>query len=101
MRLVYAPRDLRDIDEILGYIQQRSPNGARIVSFAIEHTVQICADHPLSGTPTDEPHVYRWPLSGYRYTIFYRFDPARDVVEIVRVVHAARVRGLGQVPSDD
>ena len=100
MKLVYAPRALRDVDDILSYIQQRSAQGARSVSVAIEHTAEVCAEHPRGGTPTDEPHVYRWPLSAYRYTIYYRFDPATDVVEIVRVVHAARLRDPGRVPDD-
>ena len=101
MRLVYAPRALRDIDEILSHIQQTSVQGARSASIAIEHTAEVCAAHSRGGAPTYEPHVYRWPLSAYRYPIFYRFDPARDVVEIVRVVHAARVRDLGRVPDED
>jgi plasmid stabilization system protein ParE len=34
MRIVYAPRALRDIDEILAYIQERSPHGARVKNLA-------------------------------------------------------------------
>ena len=71
------------------------------MSVAIEHTAEVCAENPRCGTPTDVPHVYRWPLNAYRYTIYYRFDPASDVVEVVRVVHAARVRDLGRVPEED
>lgn len=100
MKLVYAPRALRDIDELLAFIHKRSPQGARRVSFAIEHTAEICAESPRGGAPTDEPYVYRWPLSSYRYTIFYRHDPTRDVVEIIRVVRASRIRNLRRIPGD-
>ena len=100
MTLVYSRRALSDIDDILGHIRQKSPQGSRSVSFAIEHAIQVCASHPRGGTPIDEPNVYRWPLSRYRYTIFYRFEPTQHVVEIVRVVHAALVRDLGRLPDD-
>lgn len=43
MKVVYAPRALRDIDDILAYIHQRSPIGARNVSLAIENTIHMCA----------------------------------------------------------
>ena len=59
MKVVYAPRALRDIDEILAYIHQRSPIGAHNVSLAIEDTVLMCALNPRTGTKTDEPDVYR------------------------------------------
>jgi hypothetical protein len=37
MKVVYAPTALRDIDDILAYIHQRNPIGARNVSLAIEY----------------------------------------------------------------
>ena len=46
MKIVYAPRALRDIDEILAYIHQRSPRGAHSVSLAIEYTIHMCALNP-------------------------------------------------------
>ncbi len=46
MKIVYAARALRDIDEILAYIQQRSPRGAHSASLAIEYTIRTCALNP-------------------------------------------------------
>ncbi len=57
MKIVYAPRALRDIDEILAYIHKRSPRGARSVSRAIEHTIEMCALNPHAVGGTDEPDV--------------------------------------------
>jgi plasmid stabilization system protein ParE len=48
MRIVYAPRALRDIDEILSYIHKRSPRGAHAVSLAIEYTIELCALNPCA-----------------------------------------------------
>ncbi len=98
MRLVYAPRALQDIDDILTFISARSLQGAHTVSVAIEHTINLCATNPYIGAKTDVPNVYRHPLARYRYTIFYRVDADRDLVEIVRVVHGAQVRDVRQVP---
>lgn len=100
MKVTYAPRALRDVDEILAYIQERSPSGAHNVSVAIERAVEACALNPRSGTRTDEPDVYRHPLRKYRYTIFYRVPSNADAVEVVRVVHGARVRSLRRPPTD-
>ena len=100
MKVVYAPRALRDIDEILAYIQRRSPRGAQSVSLAIEYTIHMCALNPRAGAKTDEPDVYRRPLGKYRYTIFYRLL-AGNGIEIARVTHGARVKDLSKLPTDD
>jgi plasmid stabilization system protein ParE len=97
MKVVYAPRALRDIGEILEYIHARSPSGARKVSLAIEYSIHACAMTPRAGTRTDEPNIYRRPLGKYRYTIFYRAQG--DGIEVVRVVHSARVKRLSSVPG--
>lgn len=97
MKVVYAPRALRDIGEILEYVHTRSPSGARNVSLAIEYSIHACALTPRAGGRTDEPNVYRRPLGKYRYTIFYR--TRTNGIEVIRVVHSARVRQLSNVPD--
>jgi plasmid stabilization system protein ParE len=101
MRVIYAPRALRDVDDILAYTHRRSHSGARNVSLAIEHAVELCALNPHGGAGTNLPGVYRRPLSKYRYTIFYRTLFDTNAIEIVRVVHGARVRNLRHLPRDD
>lgn len=100
MRIVYARRALRDIDEILAYIHTRSPRGAHGVSLAIEYAIQMCALNPYAAAKTDEPNLYRRPIGRHRYTIFYRPLPNDDGIEIARVVHSARVRDLGAMPEN-
>jgi plasmid stabilization system protein ParE len=101
MKIVYAPRALRDIDEILAYIRKRSPRGAHNVSLAIEHTIHTCALNPRGSPETDEPNVHRCPLGKYRCTIFYRRLVNEAGIEIVRVVRSARVKNLRKVPAED
>jgi plasmid stabilization system protein ParE len=36
----------------------------------------------------------------YPYTIFYRIDAERGLVEIARVIHGGRVKDLRQMPED-
>ena len=55
MKIVYASRALRDINDILAYINKRSPQGARSVSLAIEHAIRMCAINPHASGMTDEP----------------------------------------------
>lgn len=99
MKVRYAPRALRDIDNILAYIHERSPRGARNVSLAIEHAIQMCAFKPRASAETDEPNVHRRPLGKYRYTIFYRAIANNAGIEVIRVVHGALVKSLGKVPD--
>jgi plasmid stabilization system protein ParE len=101
MRIIYAPRALRDIDEILAYVQKRSPSGASKLSIAIERAIEKCASNPRIGVKTALPGVYRWPLGKYRYTIFYRVLADEDAIQIARVVRGARVRNLRRLPADD
>ena len=100
MRIIYAPRALRDVDEILAYVQKRSPSGAHNLSIAIESAIEMCALNPHIGVRTDRPHLYRWPLRRYRYAIYYRVLPNEDAVEIARVIRAARIKNLGRLPPD-
>ena len=101
MKIVYAPRALRDIDEILSYIHQRSPRGAHAVSQAIEHTIELCALNPRATARTNVPNLYRRPLSKYRYTVFYRVLAGQQGIEVARIIHGARVKDLHTLPDDD
>jgi plasmid stabilization system protein ParE len=101
MKIIYAPRALRDIDEILAYIKKRSPRGAHRVSLAIETASRRCALNLRATGKTDEPDVYRSPLGKYRYTVFYRALPDRAGIEVARVVHIARVKNLERMPDEE
>lgn len=35
----------------------------------------------------------------YPYTIFYRVDAARALVEIARVIYSGRIQDLGKLPA--
>lgn len=100
MKVVYAERARQDIDDIYASIAPHSQVSAQRVEDLIRATCEGLADFPFAFAATDEPGVRRVPLVRYPYTVFYRVDAARAVVEIARVIHSARVRDLGRLPDD-
>jgi plasmid stabilization system protein ParE len=100
MKIIYAPRALRDVAEILAYIGERSPRGAHRISVAIEKAIGLCARHRGATGRTDEPGVYRHPLGKYRYTIFYRVLVDEAGIEVARVVRSGRVKNLNRIPDN-
>lgn len=99
MKVVYAERARRDIGDIYDAIGAHNPTAAQRVEQMIRGVCEGLADFPYAASATDEPNVRRLPLVRYPYTIFYRVDLNRNLVEIARVVHSARIRDLGSVPE--
>ena len=100
MKVVYAERARRDIADIYDSIARHNPAAAQRVENTIRALCQGLADFPYAAAATDEPGVRRIPLVRFPYTIFYRVDSTRRVVEIARVLHGARVQDLGKMPGD-
>ena len=101
MKVVYADRARQDIAAIYDYIALSNVRAAQTVEDAIRGTCDALADFPFAAPSTDEPNVRRAPLVRYPYTIFYRVDEQRELVQIARVIHAARVQRPGSMPDDD
>lgn len=101
MKVVYAERAVHDIGEIYDTIAQQNATAAQRVEDFIHMTCNGLADFPFASAATDEPNVRRVPLVRYPYTVFLRIDPMRDLVEIARVIHSARVKALGSLPEDE
>ena len=101
MKVVFAERARDDIANIYDEIALHSRPAARRVEDFIRRQCERLGDFPHVGTSIDEPDVYRLPLLRYPYTIFYRVNNARQVLEIARVIHGARIRNLKQLPGND
>lgn len=99
MRLVFAERARQDIDDIYNAIAASNPAAALRVVRAIRSQCELAADFPFASAATDEPDVRRLPIVRLPYTIFFRVRPGRDVVEIARILHSARVTDLRQMPK--
>ena len=98
MRTRLLPVALRDIGSIHRWLSVRSMDAADRIETSIFETIEFLGEHPGLGSPTDERRVYRWPMTDYRYTIFYRIRFEENTVEILRVVDGRRVRNLRRVP---
>jgi plasmid stabilization system protein ParE len=88
-----------DIREIIEYIRERSPQGARRVESRLRSAMLLLASFPNGGHRrddlTDEPLRF-WTV--HSYVIAYR--PNQRPIEIVRILHGARdLRALFQPPK--
>ena len=88
MKVRYTRRALRQMADILDYIEARSPQGADNVSRRLQAVIRLLADHPEAGRVTNKGNYRRIVASPYPYVIFYRSDAAGIVIHGVR--HAAR-----------
>lgn len=85
----YRAQALADIDEIFGYLEERSPSGARNVLRAIYAGIHLIAEQPLGSPRTDDPNVRVKIVRRYRYKIFYSV-PDEETIEILHVRHTSR-----------
>ena len=88
MKVRYTRRALRQMTEILDFIEARSPSGAENVKRRLQGIIDLLADHPNSGRTTNKGSLRRFIVSPYPYIVFYRADATGIVIHGVR--HAAR-----------
>lgn len=88
MKLLYRPRALRDLIEIVEYIGQDDPLAAVNVRVRIEQSLLVLRQHPLIGRATDLPGLHQWSIPGLPYAAYYRVTK-REIV-IARVLHGRR-----------
>ncbi|MCA6110355.1 type II toxin-antitoxin system RelE/ParE family toxin [Bradyrhizobium sp. CNPSo 4026] len=88
MNIRYTRRALRQIDQVLTYIEAQSPQGAVHVRDRIAALVALLLEHPCAGRATSRPNVRRLPVNPHPYLIDYRVT-ATEII-IMRFRHAAR-----------
>lgn len=75
---------LADLDGIVEYVAEHSPQGARRVTQRIRSLVEQLSDHPLLGKQTVEPSIRRLTTAPYPYLIFYEVTGSDIIVHAVR-----------------
>lgn len=88
MRVRYTLPALADLDTILDYIAERSPQGARNVHARIHAVLELLQTYPYIGTPTRDLSIRRMTTTPYPYLIFYEVAGEDLIVHAVR--HGAR-----------
>jgi toxin ParE1/3/4 len=88
VKVRFSPRAAADIDDIIRYIEERSPAGARSVAQGIHTAVQFIGERPEAAERTDNPQVRVKLVRRYPYRIFYTI--ADDAIIILHVRHTSR-----------
>jgi toxin ParE1/3/4 len=88
VKLRYTLRGAAELDKVLVYIEERSPQGARHVRARIQAIVNLLVQHPHAGQLTSKGRLRRVVASPYPYLIFYH--ATGDALIIHGVRHTAR-----------
>jgi plasmid stabilization system protein ParE len=88
MRVRWLRTALRNLDDEASFIAADDPDAARAVVRRVLDAVALLATQPALGRPGRVPGTRELVVRQMRYVIPYRVRA--DVVEILRVFHAAR-----------
>lgn len=86
--LRFQARALRQIDEALGYVHDRSPQGAAKIEARLTHLLDRLREHPQLGVRTSVAGVRRIYLVPYPYLVDYVVTDVAIIVQRFR--HTAR-----------
>jgi plasmid stabilization system protein ParE len=93
MRIVLSRLALKELDEILAYVAERSPLGAQHVEHRIRQAFEHTGRNPDAARRVEQrPEIRRLPLARYPYVIYYIAD--RETVTVLRILHGARKQPL-------
>jgi toxin ParE1/3/4 len=88
VKLRYTLRATAELDEVLAYIEAKSPQGARRVQARIQVIINLLLQHPRAGQLTSHGRLRRVIASPYPYLIFYQATEDEIIIHGVR--HGAR-----------
>lgn len=88
MRLRYTVQGAAELDSVLSYIAETSPQGARRVQARIQLIINLLLEHPLAGQRTSNGRLRRMTASPYPYLIFYQATEDEIIIHGIR--HGAR-----------
>jgi plasmid stabilization system protein ParE len=94
-QVIYSTEAFVDFERILDFLDESAPELATPALESIVSAVTILEAHPYIGRRV-EGHIRELVISRGKsgYVALYRFDPAEDVVRILRLRHQ-REAGVG------
>jgi plasmid stabilization system protein ParE len=88
-QVVFSPRSLRDLQNIVEFITGDNPLAADNVALSLFEKSELLGKSPKIGpTLPQRPNARFFPVGSY--LIIYRLDEKNQVVRILRFWHAAR-----------
>jgi toxin ParE1/3/4 len=88
MRLRFTLPALADLESILDYVVDRSPQGASRIQARIRTVTDLLLRYPQAGAVTEDPTIRRVATRPYPYLVFYEVTDDEVIVHAVR--HGAR-----------
>ena len=87
-QVIYSDEAFTDFERIIAFLLETSPEAAAQALESIGSAIGILEAHPFIGRRVDD-HIRELVISRGTtgYLALYRFDPAFDVVRILRVRH--------------
>jgi plasmid stabilization system protein ParE len=91
-KVIYSDEAFADLERITGFLLESTPESAAGALESISSAIVILEAHPLIGRRVDD-HMHELVISrgAGGYLALYRFDPAFDVVRILRLRHQREV----------
>lgn len=95
-KVICSDEAFSDLERIVEFLLETSPKAAAQALESIRSAIGILEAHPVIGRRLDD-HIRELVISrgATGYLALYRFDPAFDVVRILRVRHQ-REAGYGE-----
>lgn len=90
MKIRYRPTALEQLDRIHDYIATNSERAAHRVISQIKHSIDLLAQLPNSGRPSEVIGIRELPIVRYPYIVFYTVDVDAGEVIILRVRHTSQ-----------
>lgn len=87
-RLIWSPAALADVQRVYRFLANKNLLAATEAVKAIRTSINILAQHPEIGRPTEEmqPEYREWPISfgSTGYIALYRYDGQSAIILAVR-----------------
>ena len=90
-RIVWSRTSQRDLRDLVRFISKDSPQRAELFGYRIIARVEMLQEQPRLGRVVPEfkqPDFHELIVSPYR--VIYRIKDGSDLIEVIRVWHAAR-----------
>ncbi|WP_438752016.1 type II toxin-antitoxin system RelE/ParE family toxin [Pararhizobium sp. O133] len=98
MKLRYTKPALADLKDLAGYLDPRSPQGARSVRLRIKTLIERLPEQPYVGKRTEDSTIRLLTTAPYPYLIFYEATDDSIIVHAIR--HAPAIPQQCQANRD-